>query len=127
MNVSPDNCPKAQIPMAQVLRHAGTCLTQLSEKILDLEHVLWGAHAPLDEHTLPADALQSIDFIKQASDDLAALLDRLGDVAPLSLTVSEIDVIAPMKLEALRAVVGAAASRLNTVSQPKEQEGVDLF
>jgi hypothetical protein len=113
--------------MAQVLRQAGACLTQLSGKILDLEHALWRAHPPLDERTVAADALQSIDFMKQASDDLAALLDRLGDAAPLSLTVSEIDVIAPMKLEALRTIVGDTASCLNTVSRPTKQEGVDLF
>lgn len=127
MSVLPRTCQNAEIPLTQVLQRTGTCLTQLSEKIIDLEHAIWGAQNQRGEPAVQANALQSLDFLKQATDDLAALLDRLGNSVSLSLTVSEFDVVAPIKLEALRKVVGTTESGPKTTDRLSKQQEVELF
>lgn len=127
MSILPRDCRNAEIPLREVLQRTGIGLTQLSEKILDLEHAIWGAQTALDAPLEHGNALQTLDLLKQATDDLAGLLDRLGNAVPYSLGVSEIDVIAPMKLEALRRIVSSSSNVLQTSDQGTQQEEVELF
>jgi hypothetical protein len=124
MSIQPRNHSHANTPVVQVLRQTGTCLKNLSEKILDLECEIWSAKAVLGEPEFQLTALQSLDFLKQASEDLAALLERVAEAVPLSIVASDLDVIAPMKLEALRRVVGASEVNL---SESVKHEEVELF
>lgn len=118
------DCQNAQIPLAQVLQQTETCLNQLSERIIDLEHRIWGMQASLGTSAPEMAGLQSLDFVKQAVDDLAAMLGRISDTVPPTLVVPEIDVIAPMKLEHLRKLIGTVEVELATITSPKE---VELF
>lgn len=127
MSILPRDCQNAEVPLSRVLQQTGTCLTQLSGKILAMEHEIWGAQTPIGEPAVQANALQSLDFLKQATDDLAALLERLGDSVPPALSVSEFDVIAPMKLETLRQIVSTNANTLKTSYQRTKHEEVELF
>ncbi|KQB95396.1 hypothetical protein AL073_16220 [Loktanella sp. 1ANDIMAR09] len=127
MNVLPRNSRNTEVSLSQVLQQTGTCLTQLSEKILDLEHTIWGVPTPLGEHVTHANALQALDFMKQATDDLAGLLERLGNAVPPAFAISESDVISPMKLEILRQVISTNANDLNAVENHMEKQEVELF
>lgn len=124
MSIQLRNSQHAEIPLAQVLQQTGTCLNQLSERILDLEYSIWGMQAPLGAPTPEISSLQSLDFVKQAVDDLAAMMDRLGNAVPPSLVVSEIGVIAPMKLENLRKIIGVEGNELGARNS---QDEVELF
>lgn len=124
MSIQPHSSQNVEIPLSQILQQTGICLAKLSEKILDLEYRIWGMQAPLGASTSEMSGLQSLDFVKQAVDDLAAMLDRLGDAVPPSIAVSEIGVIAPMKLEELRGIIGIASNQLDAAAP---QEEVELF
>jgi hypothetical protein len=127
MNVLSHDCRNTDVSLRQVLQQTGTCLTQLSEKILDLEHTIWEVPTPLGEPVVQANALQALDFMKQATDDLAALLERLGNAVPPAFEVSEIDVINPMKLEILRQIISTNANDVNTADNRTEKQEVELF
>ena len=124
MSIQPRDLSNANTPAVQVLRQTGSCLKHLSEKILDLECEIWSVKAVRGEPDFQLNSLQSLDFLKQASDDLAALLERLAEAVPMSIVVSDLDVIAPMKLEALRKVVVASEGDLSACAK---QEEVELF
>ncbi|WP_157058972.1 hypothetical protein [Loktanella sp. 5RATIMAR09] len=99
----------------------------MSEKILDLEHTIWGVPTPPGEPVMQANALQALDFMKQATDDLAGLLERLEKAVPSTVNVSEIEVIAPMKLEVLRQIITTNANALNAADNHAEKQEVEIF
>ncbi len=91
-----------QLGLADTLRQSGSCLGQLAHTLLELEDCVLAAADPSSSTAAETRTLQSLDYIKQATDDIAGLLLRLAESVPDTATVSRNAVIEPMKLQALR-------------------------
>ena len=106
MNVMSDDHIKKQIGLPIVLQRTGHCMGVVGRIILDLEQQIF---VDLDQSKIQltdAKALQSIDFLKQATDDLAALLSRLAHAAPQSLSVDQAALLDPISVQSLREMIG---------------------
>ena len=91
-----------RIDLSCVVHRTAGCLAQLTQTIISVEHQVLSGNRPADPSLTEANALQALDFLKQATEDIAAMLARLGDAAPQPSEINAIDVLAPMKLQKLR-------------------------
>ena len=96
----------AHVSLGACLQRTGYCLTQLGHIILELERGLLDGGDTDDTAFKRTQSLQSLDFLKQATDDIAALLKRVADTVPDCESLSQSDVIGPMKLRELREAIG---------------------
>lgn len=106
MNQLSPNMPRADVALPVVLQRTSFCLSQISLRILALEqHVIQG-NDQTDHSSVNATALQSFDFIKQATEDIASMLDRLADTVSQNAEVNRAHVLDLMSLQELRDVIG---------------------
>lgn len=95
-----------RVSLAVCLQRTSRCLAQLGHTILELERGLLDAADPTYTAFDQTQGLQSLDFLKQATDDIAALLQRVAETVPDCTSVNQTDVVDPMKLRELREVIG---------------------
>lgn len=115
----------AHVSLGACLQRTGFCLTQLGHSILELECGLLDGGDTDDTAFNRTQSLQSLDFLKQATDDIAALLQRVADTVPDCVSLSQADMIGPMKLRELREAIGqydAADTGTHTLFTGKEIE-----
>jgi len=106
MNQLSPEMPKADIALPIILKRTSLCLSQVNLRILALEQqVMLSCDEPFDplSHTT---TLQSFDFIKQATEDIASMLVRVSDVVSNNTEVSRAAVLDPMSLQELRDAIG---------------------
>lgn len=127
VNMLSADIQEGRLVLSSVLHQTAGCLEQLTQTILNIEHQLFSDNNPTDPPLTEANALQSLDFLKQATEDIAAMLARLGDAAPQSTEINAMDVLAPMKLQKLRDAIGGQGGDPKTYHTFTTYEEVELF
>ena len=102
MNQPLSEMQKNEIAVSIILRRTGLCLAHLGTHILNLEQQVLGDRNQTDAGLHHTATLQSFDFLRQATDDIALMLARLADAVPSAPKVSRVDVIGSMTLQELR-------------------------
>ncbi len=113
--------------LADTLRRTGQCVYGLGQKVLHLERQFLDHHTPIGNLAEATQGLQAIDFLKQATDDIAALLDRLADAMPSSPTMVRAEVFEQMKLQELRDVIGSACPKSEKEGILRSNKEIELF
>lgn len=94
------------ISVPVTLRRTGACVHRLGQAVLELEQQIIDIDATAQVAAKDVTGLQVLDRLKQATDDVAAFLDRLADLVPASTAVDRAALIDPLKLEELRDAIG---------------------
>ncbi|PJI84938.1 hypothetical protein BC777_2931 [Yoonia maricola] len=127
MSSVPDDTPFLQLGLAQTLRQTGRSVMQLGEIVLDLEHQILDDYRQVPQAAGRVQNLQALDFLKQATDEIAALLDRLADATPEGLTVGRANISDPMKLQDLRDAICQTETLTKQQDRQKSHEEIELF
>ena len=116
-----------EIYLADLLRRTGISIGHLGQTVLDIEHhIMEGAGASGLALETVRD-LQALDFLKQATDDIAALLDRVAEAIPQTISVRRSDLIDPMKLEELRDAIGSGGHTVSSDVAASREREIELF
>lgn len=125
--IAPCHTPDGQVRLADTLRRTGGCVSQLGLKVLDLERQILDCNGRLNDLADAAEGLQALDFLKQATDDIAALLDRMADATPASATLVCADIFQPMKIQELRDAIASDDPSPRQEGTPFSSQKIELF
>ena len=113
--------------LARSLRQTGRCVTRMGHTVLDLEHQLLSSADHKRQTSDAMQSLQALDLLKQMADDLSALLDRMADALPESITVDQDSILGPMKLQELRDMICGVGDTDNAYQHRALDKEIVLF
>lgn len=119
--------PDGQVRLAHALRRTGGCVSQLGLKVLDLERQILDSDGRLNALSDATEGLQALDFLKQATDDIAELLDRMADATPASATFVCAEVFKPMKIQELRDAIACDNPTPRQEGSRSSSQKIELF
>lgn len=94
------------IDLAEALCRTASCIARLGQVIMELEDQLLGDNGSSKLAVAQLPGLQGIDYLKQATDDIAAVLLHLANVAPQTAVVSRTRLDKTIKLQEMRDAIG---------------------